>query len=180
MKHFKPLVLISTAIISSNVMSCAVSSGLEQENDYFQYELSDSQQSVIDLASGLMWQRCVIGQSYNNATGSCDSAGTTYSDWFSALQEVTTINNQTFDGYGDWRMPNTKELWSLVETGCTSPSINATRFPDSPAGFLYSNTPTRTTDIDGNLIPAGEGLKVPFSFGTSINLTYLRLVRTYN
>ena len=176
--HRSLLLLAVTNSIGIN--ACEVSSDLEEANGYFRYELSDSSLSVIDLGTGLMWQRCSVGQTYNSETGSCDGSGTTYSDWYSALQAVSPINISTFDGYGDWRIPNTKELWSLVETGCTSPSINAIRFPDSPSGYSYSSTPTRSTDIDGNATIAGQGLKVPFAFGTSLNLTYLRLVRNYN
>lgn len=171
------IILGLTPLLSN---ACNVATGVEEAHGSDQYQLSSSSLSVIDLDSGLMWQRCAVGQSFSAASNSCEGSATTYSDWYSALNALATLNSNNYDGYSNWRIPNVKELWSVVETGCASPAINITSFPNSPTGHFYSSTPTRTTDAEGNGITAGQGLKVPFSFGSSSSLTYLRLVRTYN
>lgn len=88
---------------------------------------------VTDLQTGLMWKQCSEGLSGTGcATGSVVSA-----NWSSAL---TTANATTFAGFDDWRLPNISELHSLIETGCHSPSINTTIFPNTASGFYWSST----------------------------------------
>ena len=43
---------------------------------------------------------------------------------------------------GGWRLPNIKELRSLVERSCFSPSVNERIFPNTVAGFYLSSSPT--------------------------------------
>jgi hypothetical protein len=56
--------------------------------------------TISDLATGLMWQQTDIG---------------TGIDWEHALAYAQTQNNANYLGHNDWRLPNTKELQSLVD-----------------------------------------------------------------
>ena len=56
--------------------------------------------TISDLATGLMWQQT------DNGTGM---------DWEHALAYAQTQNNANYLGHNDWRLPNTKELQSLVD-----------------------------------------------------------------
>ena len=75
--------------------------------------------TISDLATGLMWQQT------DNGLGI---------DWEHALAYAQTQNNANYLGHNDWRLPNTKELQSLVDytrsPGATNaanvgPAINA-------------------------------------------------------
>ncbi len=56
--------------------------------------------TISDLATGLMWQQ------NDNGSGI---------DWEDALAYAKTQNNANYLGHNDWRLPNAKELQSLVD-----------------------------------------------------------------
>ena len=81
--------------------------------------------TVTDGSTGLMWKRCPEGLS-----GSDCSEGTVNKyTWQAALQQAATTE---LAGYTDWRVPNIKELTSLVEPRCYFPAIDITAFPNTP------------------------------------------------
>ncbi|WP_177428214.1 Lcl C-terminal domain-containing protein [Candidatus Venteria ishoeyi] len=88
--------------------------------------------TVTDRKTGLMWKQCLEGLSGIDCTG---TASTT--TWEVAL---SAAEDSTFAGYNDWRLPNIKELASIVERKCMNPAINLSVFPVSP-GFAWSSTP---------------------------------------
>ncbi len=94
--------------------------------------------TVTDLATGLMWQQCSLGQ---EATAECTGSATTY-NWQGALQAADALNAQGgLAGHADWRLPNVKELRSLVDESCIEPAINETRFPNTPPAQYWTSTP---------------------------------------
>ncbi len=56
--------------------------------------------TITDLATGLMWQQT------DNGSGI---------DWKQALAYVQSQNNANYLGHNDWRLPNSKELQSIVD-----------------------------------------------------------------
>lgn len=97
--------------------------------------------TVTDLATGLMWQRCTIGQSGTD----CSGGRKTYMQWNIALE---TAENDTTAGYSDWRLPNIKELTSIIERRCYEPAINLDIFPNTPtAGLYWSSSPFAQSNI---------------------------------
>jgi hypothetical protein len=88
--------------------------------------------TVTDKHSGLMWKRCSEGQSGANCTGGRPAE---YS-WHGALQQAHTSK---FAGYLDWRLPNVQELRTLVEEQCYEPAINAAVFPNTSGGYWSSS-----------------------------------------
>lgn len=94
--------------------------------------------TVTDHTTGLMWKQCLEGLSGADcATGSVDLF-----TWQQALQQPETVNGDTgFAGYTDWRLPNIRELRSIVEEQCSDPAINVTRFPNTPSSDVWSGSP---------------------------------------
>ena len=77
--------------------------------------------TITDQATGLMWRQCPIGQS----GGACSGTATTLV-WGGTMKAAET---STFANYTDWRLPNTKELASIVAFGAASPNVNQDIFP---------------------------------------------------
>ena len=99
--------------------------------------------TVLDKKTNLMWMRCSLGQTFNN--GHCEGASTTYT-WQFSLQTAVDYN---YAAYDDWRMPNLKELSSLINYYCDAPSINSNVFSDTPSSAYWSSTPyAYSTDFD--------------------------------
>jgi len=73
--------------------------------------------TITDMATGLMWIKdpSQIGGDW----GSPGSPTTT--TWAVA---ITRCNALEYAGYSDWRLPNIKELYSIVDIGEKNPSIN--------------------------------------------------------
>lgn len=95
--------------------------------------------TVSDLYTGLMWQRCSGGQSGSD----CASGSANTFTWDLALQQPQTVNSGGgFAGYTDWRLPDSKELESLVEEACWSPAINVTFFPNTLNAWYWSSSPS--------------------------------------
>ncbi|WP_026318015.1 Lcl C-terminal domain-containing protein [Algicola sagamiensis] len=108
-------------------------------------ELTDNKDgTVTDTGAGLMWQRCSFGQTWNSSASACDGFALRR-NWENALQAAM---DSTYAKYTNWRIPNVKELASLVERNCVDPAINATIFPNTKSENYWTsssdtNTPAR-------------------------------------
>ena len=81
--------------------------------------------TVTDTRTDLMWKQCVEGMSDET----CQTGSPQSFTWGSALIHAEA---STFANYTDWRLPNVKELSSLVEDCRESPTLNTNFFPDPP------------------------------------------------
>lgn len=95
------------------------------------YSYSPDGAEVIDTKTGLVWQRCALGQSWSVST--CTGTASTYTH----EQALVTAQNA-----GDtWRLPNVKELASIVDSSRFNPAIDPTAFPATPGSWFWSSTP---------------------------------------
>ena len=117
---------------------------------------------VIDHNTDLMWARngdgegCAWGQQ---------------TDWNSAID---WCNNLLFFGYDDWRLPNVKELQTIVNYGATSPAINTTYFSNTKLDDYWSST---TYDDDASEVWAGCFIRGTISRNYKTSNIYLRAAR---
>jgi Protein of unknown function (DUF1566) len=110
--------------------------------------------------TGLIWQRCTVGQKWTGAT--CLGSENRYT-WNQAM-----ALKSTFAGHNDWRIPNANEFLSIVEYGtysAYSPAINRIIFP-SIHGFWWYYWSSSPYAVDNNF-----ALSAYFDFGSveSIN-----------
>jgi hypothetical protein len=83
--------------------------------------------------SGLTWAQCSEGQQ----GPSCESGSATAMTWTEALPAA---RESRLAGYGDWRLPNKKELQSLVDYRRYSPAIDETYFPKTHDDRYWTST----------------------------------------
>ena len=91
--------------------------------------------TVTDTRTGLMWKQCLEGQTGADCTGGSATA----MNWADAL---THAQGHSFAGYSDWRLPNSKELESLVEHCRVAPAINEDIFRNAlSSSRVWSGSP---------------------------------------
>ena len=143
--------------------------------------------TVTDTKTGLMWKQ------QSEKIDLSDNYPGSFS-WEDAIKKAMSSN---YAGHTDWRVPNSKELLSLVEWRCNYPAINLQYFPEHGT-TLSSEDQTYVTadrtidqcyDYDGStytLIPCYGGMTVVsfnivrISQEPSYFPRHLRLVRNAN
>lgn len=93
----------------------------------------NSDGTVKDNATGLVWQKCSKGQ---NQDAACTGAASTV-NWFGAVGYCTGLGLAS----KTWRLPNINELKTIVDTTQASgAAINTTAFPGTVAAHYWSST----------------------------------------
>ena len=125
--------------------------------------------TVTHTKTGLMWKQCTEGLS---GVGCATGAATSFT-WQGALQAAQALNAAGgFAGYTDWRVPNQKELDSIVERQCIFPSINITVFPNTVQTWYWSSSPYAATPALNWAIGFDKGVATG-----AFPRNFLRLVR---
>ncbi len=78
--------------------------------------------TVTDNITGLTWQ-----QEDNNVTYTWENA-------------LSYCENLSLAGQSDWRLPNIRELESIVDEAAYSPAIDTTYFPNTNSSYYWSST----------------------------------------
>ncbi len=108
---------------------------------------------AFDQKTGLQWQRCAIGYDFDDGgpptvltDDACLATDRSEFSWAEALLAAESLNQAGgIGGLTTWRVPNNKELQSIVEYQCYSPAINLALFPDTTvARPFWSSSPRRT------------------------------------
>ena len=137
-KHFHK-VLISTLLLQSATATAQVCFRdiTPQVMSTANFDFSISAEAK-DTLSELIWARCVVGQTWDGT--SCIGAPKKLT-WQEALQAAAQYALDTGE---NWRLPDIKELNTVIDRQCVTPPINLTIFPNTPASQengLWSSTP---------------------------------------
>lgn len=92
--------------------------------------------SIHDPRTGLVWDGCALGQDDEAA---CTGSNTLIT-WQAALQHVQERNAENWRGHANWRLPNIKELASLIDLAQRRPAIDTTIFLNASASAHWSST----------------------------------------
>lgn len=88
--------------------------------------------TVTDMNTGLIWQKR-------------DIQNETKRTWEEACDYCAGL---TLGGYSDWRLPNRRELISIIDYGRDNPAINTTYFPECNPylSYYWSSTSSQASD----------------------------------
>jgi hypothetical protein len=161
------LSILMLIALPSNGQTCDDSITRSTPTDQFTPNVDGT---VTDNKTTLTWMRCSLGQEWNENDSSCTGTASTYS-WQSAL---TTASTTSFAEQNDWRLPNIKELKSIAEQACYSPSINAVIFSNTTSSAYWSSSPSASDDDNAWIVYFSNGYGFSSNKGDSRSV---RLVR---
>lgn len=172
LRHLSKLFLLLFVLASCLQSHAACTAGTTNANlgeftPSSAFTVNSAAGTVTHSLTGLTWKQC--SQGLSGAT--CSTGSATPMNWSAAL---TTAATDVWDG-GGWRLPNKKELESIVETCGYNPSINKIVFPNTPlqgywASSTHAPTPTRAWTTYFDLGSSVDHLKSDATY-------YVRLVR---
>lgn len=131
------LVLASFLTLVSSVTqaACFADTPLTRPDErYLAIEGSNGAQ-VKDSQTGLVWQRCVLGQAWD---GAACTGNSTPQDWPSATKAAAASQM--------WRLPTQAELDGLIEKSCSKPALNSQWFGSGPMGWFWTATDMGSPD----------------------------------
>jgi len=111
--------------------------------DFVELENGD----VLHLRTQLVWQRCMLGQVWSGEACTGEPLLVTWPQALNAALSVSASEERP------WRLPNIKELMSLVERSCVRPAINVTLFEGTPSDDVWTSTPALET-VDATWVVA--------------------------
>ena len=166
MKYFYVIVVFFFSV-SAEAQDCSTAMHASAPQNRFIVQGDE----VLDIATGLVWSRCLLGQS--GAT--CHDGVANILNWKDALNAVKAVRDST--GV-DWRLPNIKEMQSIVEQKCFSPAVNLAVFPNTLFDRLHWTSTSRASyksyawalDFD-------SGIHNLIYKSGSTSLFYVRMVR---
>ena len=89
---------------------------------------------VTDHLTGLMWVRAPSSLQWN---------------WTFAFIAINNINGSAYAGYSDWRLPNVRELQSLIDYGRWDPALPAGHPFTIMLGRYWSSTTSALNETFG-------------------------------
>jgi len=122
--------------------------------------------TITDNVTGLMWKKCSEGQ---NNDASCSGTAQTYT-WNQALQQCNLIPL----GYNDWRVPDIKELMSIMDYGKAIPPMINLIFPNTQTTIDYWSSTYDTSSNNVWCLTFNKGIVEGCYFSSN---SYLRCIR---
>ncbi len=121
-------ILLLTTLLAANAQAAQVCNDHIQTSHPAGFTVNQDG-TVTDNRTKLVWKQCLEGLSGADcATGTASTF-----TWDKALQHAASQTG--------WRLPNIKELASIVELKCVDPAINLAVFPNTPSSGVWSGSP---------------------------------------
>jgi hypothetical protein len=130
---------------------------------------SDDGTEILDILTGLIWSRCSVGMVWNSQFSTCDGKPHEFT-------RVQALDYARVNKAGGWRLPNIKELFSIVDTNVQPPpAIDHLAFPNTPSSVVFfSSTPVDSVGLYWETVSFFKGTIGESSEG---NRNLLRMVR---
>lgn len=122
---------LSAIAAAAAVLACLLGAGPATAQARYSYANSGAE--VVDSKTGLTWRRCAEGMAWSGST--CTGTASTYT------HEAALQHAKAQMGAQLWRLPNRKELTSIVDRSRRGPAIDTTAFPATPNTGFWSASP---------------------------------------
>lgn len=128
-------IFLLSALLSGQALAAQTCrTGIRETAPASRFLVDAGRGTVLDLDTGLMWRRCAEGLDGPECTlGALD-----FLTWGNALSAAA---DSQYAGYSDWRLPNLKEMQSLLELSCLDPALNLKVFPNAPVAQFWTSSP---------------------------------------
>jgi len=164
----KVLMLMVYLFFINNAMAVCKSSILTSTPDN-RFSINENG-TILDHETSLIWMRCSLGQEWDGIT--CTGTAR-YSAWSAAL---IYAENHIYANSSNWRLPNIKELATIIDKACFTPAINGNIFPKTAAFNYWSSSPHVDIRLIAWIVNFGSGY-ISGSPNSPSNVAYIRLVR---
>lgn len=111
--------------------------------------------TLTDLVTGLMWKRCPEGLSGSD----CSLGAASNKVWGVAMK---TARDSNYAGYDDWRLPNLKEMQTLVDVASDNPAQDESVFPNPNLVLNFW-----TSSLTKKQSPVTQSWRINFQYGLS-------------
>ena len=156
--------------LESNVVSPGDGAG---NGAPLKYEECADGLTVADLNTGLLWERKVEGNAlctdFLHRTNSSCTWGQATGVW------IDDVNIEVYAGFDDWRLPNVRELQSIVDYGERAPAIDPTFPGETFKNAYWSATSDTVGTSDAWFVNFNSGIMFTFYKGA---FAQVRAVRT--
>jgi hypothetical protein len=126
MNPMKPIrTLVLTTLLSASLLACTAAHAALAPNA--------AGDEITDSKTGLIWKRCPEGMVWSVNT--CTGTAATYT------HEQALARATAQAGTAGWRLPNVKELSSIVDASRASPAIDTAAFPATPSNWFWTSSP---------------------------------------
>ncbi len=135
-------------------------------------------EQIQDTKTGLIWARCIEGQSWSGDTCVADDPQAVNPGprvTFAQAQKMAASKSAKEEG---WRIPTKTELLSLREPNCYNPSMSLKLFPTKPAWSSDGAFWTSSREGQGVSVVSAIGTSDAWSATDESKTNHVRLVRT--
>jgi len=167
------IVNVTDPIASTDVVNKRHLEAYMYETMKNRYIRDNSKEVVLDVSTNLMWQDDVAAQTVQkkwvttanyNAGNYFDTSGDT---------ATTYCTNLSLGGYTDWRLPSKEELFGIVKSTVSNPSISNI-FQHTVSSFYWSSTTYASASNFAWIVYFSNGTQDGLTKGTHY---YVRCVR---
>ena len=147
--HWWPSVGILVVSTAQQTTSVALS-----QNARNRFIPSPDGSEVSDILTGLVWQRCTVGLTWNLSSQTCDGDSPTFFSF------KTAVRYAKHHRQGGWRIPNVKELASIIDYTRFGPAINQQAFPNI-TDYWYLTSTVAYDYYQGKFTPVDKYVEFP-------------------
>ncbi len=106
--------------------------------------------AICDLHTGLMWERKVVGEGACLTSLHAVNAVCLFSETAAWIAALNAENGVGYAGFSDWRLPNIKELQSIVNYSSREPAAHTAFAPTGSGDASYWSS-TLSADVSGDV-----------------------------